>query len=327
MSSYSTGNLYDMILRCDDPAYLKNEILTLLKDQREMWQAKIGEILSDTGYSVKEFAALCQVSEPTVRKWCKGSLPQSRDMYLRIGFAAGFSLEQMNSFLQRYGRCPQLYVKSLEDSICIFVLRSDTLPRTYATYRQLLDLVQERLCADGQMFGESYSTGKLSSYVENLDTADEMVEFARSNAGSYRDSYARLYNFILAYLRINRMDREGERLSSVHALQEETGWSSSLRHCISEIRNRRWIPLRHKVISLGLHLNMDTEDINTMLQLAQMEILCARNPVEAVVIYAVEDAKLNNLIFADGSNELCDYVKTVLSQMELSDGEYLIDDL
>lgn len=34
-----------------------------------------------------------------------------------------------------------------------------------------------------------------------------------------------------------------------------------------------------------------------------------RNPIEAAVFFALEEAKLNELIFADGSNQLCQFVK------------------
>lgn len=327
MTPYDTGSLYDMILQCDNLRDLKSEILSLLEGQRKLWAVKIRQIIEQTGLSCREFATACQVSEPAVRKWMKGSLPQSRDMYIRIGFAAGYGLEEMNSFLQRFGKCPKLYPRSLEDSVCIFVLHAKTLPHTYRTYRELLGYVIHQISDETVTRNGSYSTGQLTDFAASVETAEEMVRFIRANLPSYREQYAKLYNFILAHLEINRMDRDGQGISSVHALQEETGWSSSLRHCISQIRNKKWFPLRHKVISLGLHLNMDVEDINTMLQLAQMEILCAKNPVEAVVIYAVEDAKLNNLIFRDGSNDLCSYVKDIICQLDLPDAEYLTEDL
>lgn len=103
-------------------------------------------------------------------------------------------------------------------------------------------------------------------------------------------------------------------------MASESVWSSSLRHCISEIRNKRWFPLRHKVISLGLHLNMDTEEINRMLQYAQMEPLYVKNPVEAFIMWAVEEVKLSSPedeIIPDGSSDLFDFIKDVIKQLGL----------
>ena len=114
---------------------------------------------------------------------------------------------------------------------------------------------------------------------------------------------------------------------SIQELAESQNWSSSLRHCISEIRSKRWFPTRRKLISLGLHLNMDLEEINETLELAQMETLCAKNPVEAVLIFALEDARLKGEIVCDGTDVLCNYVRDVFEQLEIEDAEYILDDL
>lgn len=327
MCVYSTGVIEEILYTCDDIETLKEDLLPKLQDQRTAWQEKIRSILETSGLSCKQFAALCQVSEPAVRKWRNGALPQSRDMYLRVGFAAGFDLEQMNAFLLRYGRCPQLYVRSLEDSACMFVLQSQTLPHTYEQYRLLLQQLQQALEEQDSQIPYSYGTQRLQEHVANLTDQQEMVEFVRANAASFRQSYGRLYSYILAFLRINASSLLDESTVSFHSMASESGWSSSLRHCITEIRNHRWFPLRQKIISLGLHLNMDVEDINTMLRYAQMERLYPKNPVEAAVIFAVEDAKLNEVIFRDGSDDLCQYVKSVLQKLDLADSEYLINDL
>lgn len=326
MGIYDTGTIFDMVIQCDDVDNFRSEILNNLQNQRDAWQIKINRILQENGYTARKMAQLCRVSETAVRKWRSGALPQSRDMYLRIGFAAGYDLDEMNAFLWRYGKCPQLYVKSLEDSVCMFVLRSSVLPHTYESYQNLLESVKDELQGAEKSSAAACSTLQLSEYFSSVTSREAMLEFVRQNVPSYREAYGRLYNYILAYLRFNLMDAENEQ-SSFHSMATESQWSSSLRHCISEIRNKRWFPLRHKVISLGLHLNMDVDGINDMLRLAQMEDLCAKNPVEATVIYAVEDAKLNDLIFCNGSNDLCQYVKNIFRQLDLTESEYLIDDL
>lgn len=324
---YSTGVINNYLEHCEDIEDFKTILLPKLQDQRIMWKQKVDQILRQQGYSVRQFAALCRVSEPAVRKWRNGSLPQSRDMFLRIGFAAGYDLEEMNAFLQRYGRCSRLYVKSLEDSACMFVLRSSSLPHTYDCYLQVLDYLRNAVQQGSGAQPFAYGTQRLSDHFASLVSMEELAEFARSNAASYRQAYARLYNYVLAFLRINLYDIGDDSHASFHAMASESGWSSSLRHCISEIRAHRWFPLRHKILSLGLHLNMDLDDVNKMLLYAHMEPLYPKNPVEAAVIFALEEARLNELIFRDGSDDLCQYVKSVLQQLQLADSEYLIDDL
>lgn len=335
MGLYNTSTIGDSLKGCADIEELKETILPFLPDQRTQWSKKIEQILDERHISCRQLAQLCKVSEPAVRKWRKGSIPQSRDMYIRIGFAAGYTLEEMNSFLQRYGRCPQLYVKSLEDSVCMFVLQSKALDHTYDTYLQVLDLVKDEMNGAANEPRQSYTTQNMSTRFRNLRSLEEMIVFVKTHAPSYKEAYSRLYSFIIAYLHINlkneyTTEKDG-RKASFHAMATESQWSSSLRHCISEIRNKRWFPLRHKIISLGLHLNMDTDAINLMLQYAQMEPLYARNPVEAAIIWAVNEAILcsdDDVLIQDGSSDLCSFVKNILVQLDLAEeGNYLIDDL
>lgn len=335
MGTYSTSTIEENLYDCADLDELKEKVLPLLQGQRFAWAEKMEQIMTQNHYTNNQLAELCRVSAPAVRKWRGGALPQRRDMYIRIGFAAGYGLEEMNTFLQRYGKCPKLYVKSLEDSVCIFVLRSEYLPHTYETYLEVLDMVRRQIQENTITSREAYPTLELSEYFARLTRLEEMVAFAQTHAPSYRQAYARLYSYIIAYLHVNLQseylaDGDGSG-SSFHALATESRWSSSLRHCISEIRSKRWFPLRHKVISLGLHLNMDTDAINRMLQYAQMEPLCPKSPAEASIIWAVNEARLcseNDEIIPDGSSELCESVKKVLMELDLSEEcSYLFDDL
>lgn len=146
-------------------------------------------------------------------------------------------------------------------------------------------------------------------------SAEEMTAFVKDVAPAFQRAYAKLYSYVIAFLQINLQSEfsvAGDgRQASFHSMAEGSCWSSSLRHCISEIRGKRWFPLRHKVISLGLHLNMNVEAINKMLGYAQMEPLYAKNPVEAAVMWAINEAQLcseDDEIIPDGSSNLCLFV-------------------
>ena len=335
MSEYNTGTIDLILSSCGDIGELKARLLPLLQSQRELWVEKIQQIISENNYSCSQLSELCKVSEPAVRKWRKGTLPQNRDMYIRIGFAAGYGLDEMNAFLTRYGRCPQLYVKSLEDTVCMFVLQSKSLPHTYETYLNLLDLIKQEIQRPAVAQGQAYATTYLSKFFAHVRSKEQLIEFVKIHAPSYKQAYSRLYSYIIAFLHLNLKNEivnDGDgRKASFFSMANESGWSSSLRHCVSEIRNKRWFPLRHKVISLGLHLNMDNEEIDEMLQRAQMEPLYVKNPIEASIVWAIEEAKLSSLedeIIPDGSSGLCVFVKYVLKQLGLDEeGSYLIDDL
>lgn len=327
MDIYGTNDLQQELLQCDNLDDLKEEILPKLQEQRIAWQWKIEQILRENEYSVTEMAKLCEVSAPSVRKWCKGSLPQSREMFIRIGFAAHYDLAEMNRFLQRYGRYPQLYAKSLEDSICIFILSSKNLPHTYQCYRRLLESMQADISGRKPDAQTVYATTEMEAYITRIQDEELMRQFVQEHVGEYRSAYDKLYKYIQTYLNRNRMSSVDETQMSIQELAEQQNWSSSLRHCISEIRSGRWFPTRRKLISLGVHLNMDLDEVNQMLELAQMEKLCTKSPEEAVLIFTLEDARLNDAICCDGMDVLCNYVKDIFAQLQMGDAEYILNDL
>jgi len=325
-SNNSTGILLDQLLQCDNLEDFREYSLWLSED-RLAWQKKLNEIMQVNGYTFTELANLCGVSRPTVSKWCRGVLPGRREDFIRIGFAAGYSLQELNFFLQRYGKFPALYAKSLEDSVCIFILNSVKYPHTYTFYLDVLSQIKEEIQNIENGIQDPCTTVQMNNRLLTIDSLGELTEFVRCNAVSFRDAYNRLYAYVKTFIIANNIDLIGGKELNVNALADMQGWTSSLRQCVSAIRQKKWFPMRRKIIALGLHLNMTVNQINDMLQMAQMESLCAKNPVESAIIFAVEDAELNDMIYCDGSNSLCEYVKKVLIELGIQDAEKLLYDL
>ena len=121
-NDYETRFIREEIGRCEDLEELKARIFPLLQSQQELWMQKMQEILAESGLTKSAFAKRCRVSRVSVDKWCKGAIPKNRETFLRIGMAAEYDLEKMNQLLRRYGQYPELYSKSLEDCVCIYVL-------------------------------------------------------------------------------------------------------------------------------------------------------------------------------------------------------------
>lgn len=121
-NDYKTVYIKDEISRCEDINELREQIFPMIRTQQEQWTGKINAIIKESGYTKSKFAELCGVSRVTINKWCNGSIPKNRETFLRIGMAAGYGREKMNQLLQRFGRYPELYAKSLEDCVCIYVL-------------------------------------------------------------------------------------------------------------------------------------------------------------------------------------------------------------
>ena len=125
-------------------------------------------------------------------------------------------------------------------------------------------------------------------------------------------SYHSFYAYVKMFLSANDFGYAG----SVSDLAETQGWSSSLRQCVSAIYQGKWYPTRNKIISLGLHLCMDHDQVDEMLELAHMEPLCAKNIFESVIIFILEDAELNDIL-NDDPDSLCRYAKQVMGELDL----------
>lgn len=326
MSEITTGYLYDVASRSESLEEYK-KLLVSIADQKKNWIQIIKQIVSDNGYSASEFGKICGVSRQAAQKWMNGAVPKKRETFIRIGFAAHYNLEQMNYFLQRYGRCNKLYPKCLEDSVYIFVLNSDTIEHTYQSCQSIIDLLKVELTTteeDNQ--NESFETIALLESLSSLSTLPEMLAFVAENTSVYRDQYSKLYAYVEDFIQRNLLS-DGIEEDSVYNLANSQQWSSSLRHCVSEISQKKWYPDRNKIISLGIHLNMDVDQINKMLELAQMEELCAKNPFENAIIYALENAQLEDVIYTDGTDTLCVYVRRVLESLDYSGVDFFMDEL
>ena len=183
--SYSTGALYDFVSRSENLEEYRN-ILESLADQKQNWTYIINDIMKERGLSASKMAELCGVSRQSVQKWLKGSVPKSRETYIKIGFAAHYNLKQMNYFLQRYGCVNKLYPKYLEDSVCIFVLSSDCIEHSYQACEKVINMIKNEIFDDvPRSEGKEYTTSALELDITNLRSLQEMVSFVKEHAQMY----------------------------------------------------------------------------------------------------------------------------------------------
>ena len=323
-NNLETVYIKEEISRCETIDELKEKILPMIKSQSEQWSHKINEIIATSGYTKTKFAELCKVSRVTVDKWCKGAVPRNRESFLKIGMAAGYNIEQMNQLLQRYGQYPGLYSKSLEDCICMYVLGKNYGSETFDTYLYILDKIKAAFNVS-DVIPENVTTEKLDAKITKVQDENELEEFIACNIASFISTYHKLYAFIEANVVNEDMD------TNVFTKAEVQGWSSSLRQCVSAVRQHKWYPTRNKIISLGLHISMDHEEIDEMLEMAHMEPLCAKNIFESVIMFILDDASLNNIMDDEAEDYdpdmLCKYAKEVFEQLELPELDFFISEV
>lgn len=323
----NTVFIREEIGKCENVEELKSNIFPLIKTQREQWAKKINEIITKNNYTKSGFAELCGVSRVSVDKWCKGSIPKNRETFLRIGMAAHYDIDDMNLLLQRYGQYPGLYSKNLEDCICIYVLKKNYGNETLSKYQYILGKIKETINRDDADETENVSTAKFDVKLSEVQNEDELESFITENIAMFSFTYHKFYAYVKMCIKANYQGWAG----SVFELAEGQGWSSSLRQCVSAIRQNKWYPTRNKIISLGLHLSMDHEQIDEMLALAHMEPLCAKNIFESVIMFILDNASLNNMLEVNSDefdpDELCRYAKDILSELDLPELDTFISEL
>ncbi len=327
-----TRVLRDEISKCEDLEELKERIFPLLTSQKEQWQIKISEIISESGYTKTDFAKACGVSRVSVDKWCKGALPRNRETFLKIGMAANYNLEKMNQLLHRYGQYPALYSKTLEDCVCMFVINHDYGKEAINKYHYILNKIKDSLTRSEEQ-GQTISTILFDEQVAGLKDEVELESFIANNIAVFSSFYHKLYAYVKMCIEANleQYPTMDQYTSSVYDLAQVQGWSSSLRQCVSAIRQNKWYPTRNKIISLGLHFSLEREQIDEMLELAHMEPLCAKNLFESVIIFILEDASLNDILNVESEyydpDELCRYAREVLEAVDMPEAASFISEL
>ena len=242
---------------------------------------------------------------------------------------AGYSLDKLNQLLQRYGRYPALYSKSLEDCVCIYVTNQGYGKETIEKYDYIMDKIEKNIIRDDAETVANITTEKFDAKLSQVSGEEELEQFIADNSAMFLNAYHKLYAYIKTTIDVNYMDPK--HACSINEMAVIQGWSSSLRQCVSDIRQNKWYPTRNKIISLGLHLSMEHDQIDHMLELAHMEPLCAKNIFESVIIYILEDASLNDILNIDSDDydpdELCTYARQILSSLNLPEVEDFISEL
>lgn len=290
-----TVGFYDEVTRCENI----NDVHQLLRDNDALmtdWKAFICHLLESQGLSYRAFAARCSMSGNTVAAWCKrGLIPHSREQFLRVAFAAGMTVDETNSFLRRYGKYPQLYPKSIEDSIFIFALNHNM---TWMQAEELRNHFADYLLEPEELQRSSafLDTQVIESRLLEAQTVMDLERFIIENADAFADTYHKLLDFIDAHIAAASMEDGKPRTLNAFLSERlrDKAIASTFSSMISRLRKHGTVPSRTKLMAFGILLEMPPEQLNTMLNMAGMEGLCARDRLESLIIYATESAVVMN---------------------------------
>lgn len=282
-SEISTVVIHKNAERCED----ENDIQKLLHDYDEYylnWQKYINYQIEQNGMSYYGLALQSGISKNTIKKWCRqGGAPRSRNTYIKLGFGFGMNSKMVNYMLTRYGGYHRLHVKNLFDAVCVWLL--DKGGFTYKDAEYLYNIY----CGDKWSIRyDKIETQVLHNKISAINTEQLFLEFVKSNLKLFTPTYSKLNEYLRGFIVANK---SYEGAVSVHSICIEKGIPARFEKVISEIGSGK-PPRREKLIALGLHLDMMTDEINLLLELAGMESLCARNRIECVLIYALQKVSL-----------------------------------
>lgn len=292
-------------------------VIDYIKDNRNSfisWKNYINYLLESNGGKYTRFADKIGFSKNTVKKWCvEGKKPQNRDAFIKIAFGLNMNLEQTNHLLQKYGSYSRLYPKDLYDAIIIYVIQKrqgdfDNPSYSYDSIKKwnekLADIRREvhEKYKENQLKllnGKTLSTVMAHQNIVSINDDSDFENYIIQNKEVFFNSYRKLIRFIDDFIKIRANEYEqihdrDEEAFSLHALVKKKGLGDSLEVALSQLRTKRILPKRNQLITIGVLLNMVEQDINTMLELANMQQLYPRDQLDAMMIFLLTNAVEEN---------------------------------
>ena len=122
--------------------------------------------------------------------------------------------------------------------------------------KYILDRIKENLIQNDLENKDNVDTDDFNDLLLQVSDEEALEEFIYNNSALFSFAYHKFYAYVKMCINANYHNFA----SSVYDLAEGQGWSSSLKQCVSAIRQNKWYPTRNKIISLGLHLSMVLKD-------------------------------------------------------------------
>lgn len=278
------------------------------------WKKYINHLVEINGGKYTRFAQKVGVSKNTVKKWCiEGKKPQNRDDFIKIAFGLNMNLDETNTLLQKYGSYAELYPKDLYDAIILYLINRrqgdfDNPMYSYASIEQwndrLADIREEIIRSQKQRMeklSQRHTVHTTMAYreIKAINDDKDFEAYILRNKPVFFCTYDKLIRFIDEFMDIQKkkhamLHDQDEPQYSLHAKVQQMGLNKTLENAVSLLRSNRALPKRNQLITLGVLLNMTEQDLNHMLDLANMLPLYPRDQIDALMIYLLTKAVEEN---------------------------------
>ena len=279
---FVTVSMRDEIERAEELSELEG-LLRKYEAAFRGWPDVFRRLLAESGLTYVRLAERTGISRNTLRRWATtGGAPRCRSAYIRLGFGFRMDERRTNELLTRQGGYQPLYPRDLFDAVCIFLLERQR--HTYANAEALYEQCQSQ--ASGENGGES--TAEAARQIRRILSREEFIRFTQEHGSLFQQPHERLRRHLSDLLRARGYDPVRGDSLSVHRLFTVSGIPARFEKDISNLMVHGLAPRRERLIALGLHLGLFHEELDRLLEAADMEPLCAKNRMECVLIYALQ---------------------------------------
>lgn len=263
------------------------------------WQDYILPKITEKRLKVTQIAAGCGVSRPIAGKF-SSSIPARRQNVIMLAMMLGMSVEETDEMLVRWAKFQRLYPKHPKDAIWIYLLRrggskepKKLFDRYYAYYEQMKE---EYLDPNSGSVMDTFMAYREIQGQETDAPLDPETDLAFQQMvsrllPSFQKGYAKLMDYIEEQLLIEEdlTNYNVRTISASEAFREHKSFLRKYHRVINELRKTHTLPSRMFLIALGIHLNLDTDGINRLLEMAGMGPLCPKDRLEGSIAFYLEE--------------------------------------
>lgn len=277
----------DKLGKCEDDEDYE-EIIRNNQEEFQTWKQYITEKVEQYrkayGVAKGDIAKYCGVDKKTVRS-CLREIPKKRESVIMLGVLLGMDIDAINFMLANKARYHELYPKNAEDVVWMYLIehkvwtkeRRIPIMEVFEQYFQRFQCLQSNIMPKER---KSLKTQYLKSeIILNADFDDAMMKVIPGMTKGYQQ--------LIAY--INKALKRSEL--SIATL-EYVGIGNSQRQkyyrALDGLRHEYIVPSRGFLMALGIHLGLEIEEIDHMLQLAGMRPVYSKEHAESRLRYYLE---------------------------------------
>lgn len=266
----------------DNKDYL--EFISRYVEDLVEWGKKYKELKLGKECTDNDISEYCGVNRGTVIGW-KNKIPAKRSHVIGIGMFFELDICKINKLLKRYSQYSELYAKDPEDIIYIYLIINRKSFREYENYmEQYNEIVKSKDSGENGKVKKSIGTINLKDELLTIQSDELFHDYIVDKYEYFKSQRESLYKFINDCL-----TRQGYTLNTLDADGKLKGKFNQL---VTKLKVRGIVPRREELLALGINAEMSIEEINTMLELAGMEVLCPKIILDCVLIYLLNDIAL-----------------------------------